>query len=103
MDYGISTKKTEVEFTSTNGDFTYKVSYNYDTSGNITGLSCIATETTGGAYLGTLVLADNGCQNINLVSGADLAGHVANFITIVTKIKADVATAVSTTTTTSAS
>jgi hypothetical protein len=47
------------------------------------------------------IVASNGYQNVNLASGADLVAHVANFETIVAKIKVDIKAA--TTTTASAS
>jgi len=96
MDYKDSTKKTSVAFTGVSGDFTYKNSYNYDTEGNITGLVSQVTKTADGSYIGSMNVSDNGQQNVSLVNGADLETHAANFETIVTKIKADVATAIST-------
>ena len=96
MDYKDSTKKTSVAFTGVSGDFTYKNSYNYDTEGNITGLVSQVTKTADGLFIGSMNVADNGQQNTSLVNGADLSTHAVNFETIVTKIKADVATAIST-------
>jgi len=48
-----------------------------------------------------MTVSDNGQQNISLVNGADLEIHATNFETIVTKIKADVVTAIGSATTAS--
>ncbi len=97
MDYKDSTKKTSVAFTGISGDFTYKNFYNYDTDGNITGFNSQVTKTADSSYIGSMNVSDNGQQNVSLVNGADMTTHVADFEMIVTKIKADVATAVSAT------
>jgi hypothetical protein len=94
MDYGTITKKTSVKFTGIEGDFSYNCAYSYDTLGNITGLGSQILKTADNSYIGTMAIADNGQQNANLISGADMAVHVANFATIVIKIKADVTAAI---------
>jgi hypothetical protein len=96
MDYGNSTKKNFTSFTAISGDFSYATSYYYDEKGVITGLSIQATKTADNSYVGSMSVADNGQQSVSIASGSDLATHAANFETIVTKIKADVATAIST-------
>jgi hypothetical protein len=104
MDYTTLSKKTSMSIKAVDGNYVYTTSYAYDADGNITGLACNVNKTVDSTttYLGTMSIVDsNGYQNVNLSGEADLATHVTNFETIVTKIKADVATAIGSATTAS--
>ena len=96
LTYTENSRTTQVKLTITDGTYNYATQYNYDSAGNITGLSLQASKASDNSYQGNMSLSDNGGQNVNLISGADLATHVTNFGTVVTKIKADVAAAIKT-------
>jgi hypothetical protein len=101
MNYKESSRTTSIGLIATDGNFSYNTSYSYDANGNIVDLNCGVNQTVDGntTYLGNMgIVASNGYQNVNLASGADLVAHVANFETIVAKIKADIKAATTTAT-----
>jgi hypothetical protein len=97
MDYKNLTNKNFASFTATSEDFNYATSYYYDEKGAITELSVQVTKVSDNSYVGSISIADNGQQCVNINGGSDLATNITNFETIVTKIKADVATVIAAT------
>jgi YD repeat-containing protein len=100
MDYKQS-NTVAVDLTATVDNFNYKISYNYDSKGNITGIRADISKTVDNVVtqIGNMsVNNSNGYVDMNIAGTEDLTVHATNITTLLAKIKADVAAAKAATT-----